>query len=101
MRDKLIYRLCGILFILGLSTFLLTDMLAGSLINSENISNTFKLVADNAFQYRLALFIDFVGVVAIIALAITLFYILKPFNLYLALLALGWRMAEKNSEIRY
>ncbi len=94
MSNKSIYRLCGILFIFTCVAFLLRDMLAGGLIDSENISNTFKLVIDNEFQYRLAIVIGFIGVVALIPLIITLFHILKPFNLYLALLALGWRIGE-------
>jgi len=52
------------------------------------------LVADNVSRYRLAIFIDFMGVVALIALVLTLFHILKPINQYLALLALGWRIGE-------
>ena len=94
MSDKSIYRLCGGLFIFTLTTFALREMLAGGLIDSESISNTFRMVADSAFQYRLAVWIDFIGVVALMALIVTLFYILKPFGIYLALLALGLRMGE-------
>ena len=94
MRDKLIYKICGGLYILVMVTFLLPEMLGGGLVDSDSISNTFRLVADSGFQYRLAVSIEFIGVVAIMALIITLFYILKPFNLYLALLALGLRMGE-------
>jgi hypothetical protein len=94
MRDKLTYRLCGFLYILTCSTFLVRNSLIGGLIDTENIFNTFKLVLDNASLYRLAIFIDFMGVVALMALVITLFHILKPINQYLALLALGWRIGE-------
>jgi hypothetical protein len=69
-------------------------LLKGQLVDAENISNTFSLVADNAFQYRLAVCIDFMGMVAVMALVFSLFYILKPVNAYLALLALGWRIGE-------
>ena len=94
MSDKSIYRLCGGLFIFTLTTFALREMLAGGLIDSESISNTYRMVADSAFQYRLAVWIDFIGVVALMALVVTLFYILKPFGIYLALLALGLRTGE-------
>jgi len=89
MRDKSIVRLCGILFIFTCTTFLARQFLVSGLIDANNISNTFKLVADNTSQYRLAIFIDFMGVVALMALVVTLFHILKPINQYLALLALG------------
>lgn len=64
------------------------------LVDAENPASTFNLVANNAFQYRLAVSIDFLAVVAVMSLAFTLYVILKPINPYLALLALGWRIGE-------
>lgn len=95
MRDKSIPRVCGILFIVTCATFLLSrQFLISGLIDTENIANTFKLVIDNASLYRLGIFIGFMGLAAQMALVITLFHILKPYNHYLALLALGWRIGE-------
>lgn len=95
MNTKSISRICGVLYISTVLAFLVSNLfLKEQLVDAENISSTFKLVADNAFQYRLAVFIDFMGMVAVMALAFSLFYILKPVNPYLALLALGWRIGE-------
>lgn len=75
--------------------FLVSNLfLKEQLVDAENISSTFKLVADNALKYRLAVSIDFVAIVAVMALAFSLFTILKSVNPYLALLALGWRIGE-------
>ncbi len=95
MSTKSISRLCGVLYISTVLAFLVSNLfLKAQLVDAENISNTFELVADNALQYRLAVFIDFMGMVAVMALVFSLFYVLKPVNPYLALLALGWRIGE-------
>lgn len=94
MTDRSITRLCGILYLATCTTFLTRQFMVSGLVDTEIISNTFRLVADNAFQYRLAVFIDLMGVVALIALVVSLYHLLKPINQYLALLALGWRIGE-------
>ena len=96
MNTKSLSRLCGILFLLTIAVFLVGNMLLKEpLQDTEHYSNTFQLVKDNAFQYRLGNFLAFIGVVAQFALAITLFQILKPVNPFFALLALGWRIGEQ------
>ena len=96
MNTKSLSRLCGILFLLTIAAFLVGNMLLKEpLQDTEHYSNTFQLVKDNAFQYRLGNFLAFIGVVAQFALAITLFQILKPVNPFFALLALGWRIGEQ------
>jgi hypothetical protein len=96
MNTKSLSRLCGILFLLTIAVFLVGNMnLKEPLQDTENYSNTFQLVKDNASQYRLGNFLAFLGVVAQFALAITLFQILKPVNPFFALLALGWRIGEQ------
>ena len=95
MSIKSISRICGVLYLSTVAAWLVSNLfLKAQLVDTENISNTFKLVADNAVQYRLAVFIDFMGMVGVMALVFSLFYILKPINQYLALLALGWRIGE-------
>jgi len=64
------------------------------LVNVNNIPNTFKLLVENAVQYRLAVSIDFLAMVAVMALVFSLFAILKPVHAYLALVALGLRIGE-------
>jgi hypothetical protein len=95
MNTKSIARICGVLYIATVLAFLISNLvLKEPLVDAEDVSSTLELVADNEFQYRLAVAIDFLQMVAVMALAFSLFTILKPVNSYLALLALGWRIGE-------
>jgi len=95
MNHKSISRIIGWLYISTVLAFLGSNLLLkGQLVDAGNIQKTFSMVAANANQYRLAISIDFLSMVAVMALAFSLYVILKPFNPYLALLALGWRIGE-------
>ena len=95
MNTRSISRICGVLYVSTVPAFLVSNLLLkAQLVDADNISNTFNLIANNAFQYRLAVSIDFMGMVAVMALAFSLYAILKPVDPYLALLALGWRIGE-------
>jgi hypothetical protein len=95
MNTKSISRICGILYVSTVLAFLVSNMfLKEQLVNVNNIPNTFKLLVENAVQYRLAVSIDFLAMVAVMALVFSLFAILKPVHAYLALVALGLRIGE-------
>ena len=95
MNTKSISRICGILYVSTVFAFLAGNLfLKAQLVDAGNVSNTVKLVADHALQYRLAVSIDFLAMVAVMALVFSLFAILKPVNPYLALVALGLRIGE-------
>jgi len=95
MNTKSISRISGVLYVTTVLAFLVSNLaLKEQLVDAENISNTLKLVGDNALQYRLAVSIDFLAMVAVMALVFSLYVILKPINPYLALIALGWRIGE-------
>lgn len=95
MNTKSVSRICGVLYVTTVLAFLVSNLfLKEQLVDAENIANTLELVGDNALQYRLAISIDFLAMVAVMALAVSLYVILKPINPYLALLALGWRIGE-------
>lgn len=95
MNIKSISRICGVLYLTTVLAFLANNLfLKEQLVDAENISSTFQLLAANAFQYRLAVSIDFLAMVAVMALAFSLYAILRPVHLYLALLALGLRIGE-------
>jgi len=95
MSAKSISRICGVLYVSTVLAFLVNNLFVKEqLVDAESVSSTLGLVADNAFRYRLALSIDFLAMVAVMALVFSLFTILKPVNPYLALLALGWRIGE-------
>ena len=96
MNTRSMSRLCGILFLLTIAAFLVGNMvLTEPLQDKEHYANTFQLVRENALQYRVGIFMAFMGVIAQFALAITLFQILKAQNPFSALLALGWRIGEQ------
>ena len=95
MRSKSIARICGVLYIVTVLAFLVSNLiLKAQLVNAEDTPGTFNHVADHASRYRLAVSIDFLAMVGVMALAFSLYTILKPVNPYLALLALGWRIGE-------
>lgn len=95
MKHKSISRIIGWLYISTVLAFLGSNLLLkDQLVDAGNIQKTFSMVAANATQYRIAISIDFLAMVAVMALAFSLFVILKPFNPYLAQLALGWRIGE-------
>jgi hypothetical protein len=64
------------------------------LVQPNNISNTFELLAENSLRYRSAISIDFLAMVAVMVLVFSLFAILKLVHPYLALVALGLRIGE-------
>lgn len=95
MNTKLISRICGILYVSTVLAFLASNLfLKEELVHADNISNTFELLAEHSLQYRLAISIDFLAMVAVMALVFSLFAILKPVHPYLALVALGLRIGE-------
>lgn len=95
MNTKQISRIAGGLYLATVLAFIVSNLfIKERLIDAGHITNTLSLVAENAFQYRLAVSIDFLAMVAVMSLAFSLYVILKPINPYLALLALGWRIGE-------
>jgi hypothetical protein len=88
-------RICGILYIVTVLAFLLSNLVfKEQVVDAGDAAGTFARVAANSLQYRLGISIDFLAMVGVMALAFTLYVILRPFNPYLALLALGWRIGE-------
>ena len=95
MKTKPISRICGVLYVATVLAFLVSNLfLKEPLVDAESVPGTLSALAENAFRYRLALSIDFLGMVAVMALVFSLFTILRPVSPYLALLALGWRIGE-------
>ncbi len=95
MDRKRVSRITGALYVSTVLAFLVANLaLKGKLINAADIPSTLGLVAANAVQYRTAVSIDFLAMVAVMSLAFSLYVVLRPINHYLALLALGWRIAE-------
>ena len=95
MNTKSISRIVGILYVSTVLAFIFSNLvLKEKLVDAENIHNTLIVLADNAYQYRLSVSIDFVAMVAVMVLVFSLYTILKPTHPYYALLALGLRIGE-------
>jgi hypothetical protein len=95
MQTKSIARICGVLYIVTVLAFLVSNLvLKAQLVDAEDIPGTFNQIADHTSRYRLAVSIDFLAMVGVMALAFSLYTILRPVNPYWALLALGWRIGE-------
>jgi hypothetical protein len=95
MDLKRISRICGGLYVSTVLAFLVSNVVMKvPLLDAGNIPKTLQLVAGNAAQYRWAVAIDFVAMVAVMALVFSLFAILKTVDGYLALVALGLRIGE-------
>jgi hypothetical protein len=95
MNIKAISRICGILYVSTILAPAVSNLFLNErLVDAENISSTYQLLAEHAFQYRLAVSIDFLAMVAVMPLAFSLYAILKPVHAYAAFLALGWRIGE-------
>jgi hypothetical protein len=63
-------------------------------INAHDIPATLQLISENSFHFKLSISLDFISMIGVMALAFSLYALLKPVNPYLALLALGWRIGE-------
>ena len=81
MKIKLLFRLCGVLFLLTIALFIVGNMIMKNpLHDTQNYANTFQLVKENAAQYRVGNFLTLMGVTAQFALMITLYQFLKAAN---------------------
>jgi len=95
MDLKRISRVCGVLYVTTVLAFLVSNLVMKvPLLDAANIPKTLQLVAGHSAQYRWAVAIDFVAMVAVMALVFSLFAILKTVDGYLALVALGLRIGE-------
>ena len=74
MNTKTISRICGILYASTVLAFLFSNLfLKEQLVDAGEITSTFRLLAENAFRYRLAVSVDFLAMVAVMVLAFSLF----------------------------
>jgi hypothetical protein len=95
MNTRSISRICGVLYVTTVLASMAGNLLLKErLVDYENVPGTLRLVAANALQFRLAVAVDFVAMVAVMALAVCLLAMLKHVSPFMALLALGWRIGE-------
>jgi hypothetical protein len=73
-------QLCGFLFLFILVTSVLSQFLAGTTLDSGNVSGSLSNVAGNNKKFRISIVIDLISHVSIIALAALLYIAFSPFN---------------------
>lgn len=87
-------QICGFLFLFILLTSMLSQFLAGAVLDSGDVPGTLSKVAENDKKFRLGVVIDLISHVSIIALAGLLYLAFSPYNQPLALIGTLWRVAE-------
>jgi len=87
-------QVCGFLFLFILLTSMLSQVLAGAVLDPQDVLGTMNKVAANSKKFRISVVIDLISHVSIIALAGLLFIAFSPYNRSLALLGTLWRVAE-------
>ena len=88
-------KVAGLMFLFNLMLPLLNWIFVLSkLIDSENAIATANNIMANEWLFRIAMSVELMMSVGLIALAVALYIILKPVNRNLALLALLWKLAE-------
>jgi len=73
---------------------MLSQVLAGAVLDPQDVLGTMNKVAANSKKFRISVVIDLISHVSIIALAGLLFIAFSPYNRSLALLGTLWRVAE-------
>ena len=87
-------RLLGAAFLFVFFASLFTNVLLASVIGSGNVSHDLASVANQLTQVRLSVLGQMLTSSGIVALAVLLYIVLRRVNRILALVALGWWLAE-------
>lgn len=95
MITKSTARIIGFLYLFTILTPVLGNALFDERqLNTNDIPTTLQLIADHSFKYQLSISLDFLTIVGVMALAFSLYALLKHVDHFLAWLALGWRIGE-------
>jgi len=87
-------RLLGAMFFIVAVTSLLSMALFSATVGSGSISDNLINISNKAMQVRVSLFIDLITSIGIVVLATLLYVNLEKQNRNIALVALGWWIAE-------
>jgi len=92
--DNRIPRLLGVMFLI----VFVASMLGGSLLNasigSGSISDNLVNISNNLTLMRISILVELVTSIGIVVLAVLLYVVLQKQNKNIALVALGWWIAE-------
>jgi hypothetical protein len=92
--DKNIIRLLGAAFLIVFVASMLSGSLLNAAIGSGSISDNLVNIAENLTLMRISILVELVTSIGIIVLAALLYVVLHKQNEIIALVALGWWLAE-------
>jgi len=92
--DKNTPRLLGAAFLIVFVASMLSGSLLKSAIGSGSISDTLVNISNNLMLMRISILVELVTSIGIIVLAALLYVVLHKQNEIIALVALGWWLAE-------
>src|SRR6266496_1022750 len=92
--DKNAPKFLGAMFLIVIVTSALGGGLLNSAVGSGSISDIFVNISNNLTLMRVAILADMVNSLGIIVLAVLLYVVLNKENKVIALIALGWWLAE-------
>lgn len=92
--DKCAPRLAGAAFLLVLVSSALSGVLRTSVVGSSSVSDILVSISENLALWRSSIVIELLTSVGIVVLAISLYAVFKKQHKILALIGLGWWLAE-------
>ncbi len=92
--DKKTSRLLGAAFLFVLVTGLTYGALSDLTLLSGGISDSFVNISNNLTRMRISILFELLSCFGIVVLAVLLFVVLNKQNKIIALVALGWWLAE-------
>lgn len=92
--DKITSRLLGAAFLIVLVTSLTYGALSDLTLLSGGISESFVNISNNLTRMRISILFELLSCFGIVVLAVLLFVVLNKQNRIIALVALGWWLAE-------
>jgi len=92
--DKNTPRLLGAAFLFVLVASIISGLLLKSVIGSGSISDILMNISDNLILMRVSLLVGLFTSIGIVVLAVLLYVVLHKQNKIIALVALGWWLAE-------
>ena len=87
-------RLLGAAFLFVIVASILSGLLLTSVVGSGSISDTLVNISDNPTLMRTSIVVGLVTSIGIVVLAVLLYIVLHKQNKIIALVALGWWLAE-------
>lgn len=92
--DNRIPRLLGLVFLIVAAASILSFVLLESTIGSGSISDSLVNISNKPVQMLMSILIELITSFGIVALGVLLFVVLQKQNKNIALVALGWWIAE-------